>query len=169
MVVRSGEDVDPVLPTPPERVTTLVPTGGAVGGDVGGGIGALLGGLLGGVAGKGGLDDLIGKFTGAGAGEQAESWVGTGENKPVDAATVEKALGADTVDEIAKATGHSKEEVEEGLAKALPKLVDSMTSEGTVPDDAALKAAAAKIAEAAQSAQAAGAAPPAAPPTPPPG
>jgi uncharacterized protein YidB (DUF937 family) len=145
-----GKDVDmPSWLTP--VLTGLVgaiggkAVGGAVGGDSGGGIGAVLGGLLGGAAGSGALQDILGKFTGAGAGEQANSWVSSGENQPVDAATVEKALGPETIDKIAKETGHSKEEVEQGLATALPKLVDAMTPEGQVPDDATLNSALSKL------------------------
>jgi uncharacterized protein YidB (DUF937 family) len=118
--------------------------GGAVGGSGAGNVGAVLGGLLGGAAGSGALDDLIGKFTQAGAGEQAKSWVGTGENQPVDPKTVEQALGSDTIEKLAKETGHSPEEVEGALAKALPKVVDTMTPEGAVPDSAALETAAAR-------------------------
>jgi uncharacterized protein YidB (DUF937 family) len=168
-----GKDVDvPSWLTP--ALTGLVGAiggkalGGAVGGDAAGGLGAVLGGLLGGAAGSGGLDDLIGKFTGAGAEEQAKSWVAEGENQPVDAATVEKALGTEAIDAIAKESGHSKEEVEAGLAAAIPKLVDAMTPGGAVPGDAALTAAASKAAgqpAAAPADPAAAPADPAAPPT----
>jgi uncharacterized protein YidB (DUF937 family) len=143
-----GKDVDvPSWLTP--VLTGLV---GAIGGKAlgkatggSGGLGAILGGLLGGAAGGGGLQDILGKFTGAGAGEQADSWVSTGENQPVDAATVEKALGPDTIAKIAEETGHSKEEVEQGLAAALPKMVDAMTPEGQIPDDATLGNALSKL------------------------
>jgi uncharacterized protein YidB (DUF937 family) len=145
-----GKDVDvPSWLTP--MLTSLVGVvggkvvGGAVGGDAGGGIGAILGGLLGGAAGSGALDDLLGKFKAAGAGEQVDSWVATGENQPVDAATVEKALGPEAISKLAELTGKSPEEVETGLATALPKLVDSMTPEGAVPDDESLAKAAAKV------------------------
>jgi uncharacterized protein YidB (DUF937 family) len=119
--------------------------GGAVGGDAGGGLGAVLGGLLGGAAGSGALEDLVGKFKGAGAEEAADSWVATGENKPVDAATVEKALGPEAIGKLAEETGHTPQEVEEGLAAAIPKLVDAMTPEGGIPDDESLSKAAGKV------------------------
>ena len=85
-----GKDVDiPSWLTP--VMTGLV---GAIGGKAlgkatggSGGLGAVLGGLLGGAAGGRGLQDILGKFTGAGAGDQANSWVSTGENQPIDAAT----------------------------------------------------------------------------------
>jgi uncharacterized protein YidB (DUF937 family) len=116
--------------------------GGALGGS--GNLTAVLGGLLGGAAGGGGLDDLIGKFTKAGAGDQAKSWMSAGPNQPIDAATVEKAVGTDTISKLASETGHSPEEVEEVLATAIPQMVDTMTPDGQVPDGATLQAAAAK-------------------------
>ena len=72
---------------------------------MGGGLGGILGGVLGGAAGSGALGGLLDKFKGAGAGDQAASWVSTGENQPVDATTVERALGTETIDQIATETG----------------------------------------------------------------
>jgi uncharacterized protein YidB (DUF937 family) len=145
-----GQDVDlPSWMTP--VLTGLVGAvggkvvGGAVGGDAGGGLGAVLGGLLGGAAGSGALEDLLGKFKDAGAGDAADSWVASGENQPVDPATVEKALGTETIDKIAEQTGHTREDVEAGLAASLPKVVDAMTPEGAIPDDESLKKAAEKV------------------------
>jgi uncharacterized protein YidB (DUF937 family) len=117
--------------------------GGAVGGSTGGNLAAILGGVLGGAAGSGALDDLVGKFSQAGAGEQAQSWVSTGANQPVEPATVEQALGSDTIDKLAAETGRSREEIEQALATMVPKVVDTMTPAGVVPDSAALATAAA--------------------------
>jgi uncharacterized protein YidB (DUF937 family) len=116
--------------------------GSAVGGS--GNIAGILGGLLGGAAGSGALDGLIGKFTDAGAGEQAQSWVSTGANQPVDPATVEKALGSETIEKLAAETGATPQEVEQTLATAIPQVVDTMTPEGAVPDSATLETAAAR-------------------------
>jgi uncharacterized protein YidB (DUF937 family) len=118
--------------------------GGAVGGSTGGNLAAILGGVLGGAAGSGALDDLIGKFTQAGAGEQAQSWVSTGPNQAIEPRAVEQALGADTIDKLAAETGHSREEVEAALATMVPKVVDTMTPQGVVPDSPTLEMAAAR-------------------------
>ncbi len=106
---------------------------------MGGGLGGVLGGLLGGAAGSGALGGMLDKFKGAGAEEQAASWVSTGENQPIDAATVEKALGTEAIDEIASETGHSRQEVEDGLAKVIPGMVDALTPNGELPDDDTLR------------------------------
>jgi uncharacterized protein YidB (DUF937 family) len=118
--------------------------GGAAGG--GGGLGAVIGGLLGTAAGSGGLGGLLDKFKGAGAEQQAASWVSTGSNEPVDAQTVENALGSDTIAKIAAEAGASPDEVKATFATVIPEVVDKMTPEGAIPDSAALEHAAAKVA-----------------------
>ena len=50
----------------------------------------------------GGLGGLLGRFTSAGLGGKAHSWVGTGDNEPLDPDDVEKALGRDEVERIAR-------------------------------------------------------------------
>ena len=118
--------------------------GGATGG--GGGLGAVLGGLVGTAAGSGGLQGMLDKFKGAGAGEQAQSWVSTGPNKPVDPQTVEDVVGADAIQKFAAEAGTTPDQVKAVLASALPEVVDKMTPEGSVPAPADLEAAAAKVA-----------------------
>lgn len=80
-----------------------------------------------------GLGGLLGKFTGAGLGTKANSWVGTGGNEPLDPDEVEQALGASEVDRIASEAGVSREEAKSGLADMIPGLVDTMSPGGTLP------------------------------------
>ncbi len=119
--------------------------GGVMGMLGGGGQAGLLKALLpalmgaGALGGKvGGLGGLLGKLTGGGLGAKADSWVGTGANEPVDPDELEAALGADTVDEVAKEAGVSRDEAKGGLAKLLPSLVDKVTPGGKVPDQGQL-------------------------------
>ena len=81
----------------------------------------------------GGLGGLLGKFTGAGLGNKANSWVGTGENEPLEPDEVEQALGTDQVDEIARQAGVSRDEAKSGLAGMIPGLVDKMSPGGNLP------------------------------------
>jgi uncharacterized protein YidB (DUF937 family) len=83
--------------------------------------------------GIGGLGALLGKFTGAGLGNKAHSWVGTGPNEPLDPDEVERALGADQVDKIARDAGMSRDDAKSGLAGIIPGLVDTMSPKGTLP------------------------------------
>lgn len=116
------------------------PAGEASGQGAGGlgGLGGLLGGLLaGGAAGSvlsGGLNDLLKQLQQGGLEEQAKSWVGTGENQPVDPSDLEQALGSDTVQSIAEQVGLSKGELMQGLSQRLPETVNSLTPQGRLPD-----------------------------------
>ena len=86
----------------------------------------------------GGMQKLLGNAQAQGVGDKAESWVSTGENKPISAQELEKVVGTDEIDQIAQQTGASREQTEEVLAQALPQVVDKVTPEGKVPDQAQL-------------------------------
>ena len=103
-----------------------------------GGLGGLLGGLLGnsnnsGQVVSGGLGELLDSFTGSGHGEVADSWVQTGPNKEVDKPQITDALGDDTIDQLAKQTGLSRDELLSRLQSILPTAVDKLTPKGRLP------------------------------------
>jgi uncharacterized protein YidB (DUF937 family) len=81
----------------------------------------------------GGLGGLIDNFRKAGLGDKADSWVGTGQNAPVTEPEVEKGVGGDMIDELAKQTGLSREELLKRLATVLPNVVDQLTPAGKLP------------------------------------
>jgi uncharacterized protein YidB (DUF937 family) len=81
----------------------------------------------------GGLGELIDRFRNAGQGATADSWVGTGPNASVSGDQLEKALGPDMIDNLAKQTGLSREELLSRLSKVLPEAVDKMTPDGRLP------------------------------------
>ena len=101
------------------------------GGLGGAGLGAGLGGL--GAILSNGLGDLLKQFQGAGKGDVADSWVGTGENKPIAPADIGKVLTPEQIEFLTERTGLSREELLAGLADQLPKAVDSLTPEGRIP------------------------------------
>ena len=121
------------------------PTGGTVAagmpGAAGGGLGDLLkgglGGLLaGGAAGtvlSGGLNDLLKQLQQGGLGDAANSWVGTGPNRPVSPTDLGSALGADQIQSLTSQFGLSREELLDGLSQHLPEVVDHLTPDGQVP------------------------------------
>jgi len=106
-------------------------------GQEGGGLTDLLGGLLGGggAAGgaAGGLGDLLERFQRAGFGEQAQSWVGTGQNLPIPADVIAQIFGRGGLSQIAQQTGLNERDASEGLSQLLPEVVDRLTPEGRVP------------------------------------
>ena len=87
----------------------------------------------GGGAVTGGLGDLIEHFRNSGLGKKADSWVGTGQNEPVDENEMGQALGPDLLDTLAKQTGLSRDELVKRLSQVLPQAVDHMTPGGNLP------------------------------------
>ena len=83
---------------------------------------------------SGGLDGLIEQFKSKGLGDIISSWVSTGENKPISTSQITQALGSDQVQSIASKLGISTEEAAAKLSEALPKVVDKLTPDGTVPE-----------------------------------
>ncbi|MFK8253648.1 YidB family protein [Ancylobacter terrae] len=86
------------------------------------------GGLL------GGLGGLLDKLRTGGLADAADSWVGTGQNKPVQPGQLGSAIGQQTISELARKAGVSEQELLDQLARVLPGLVDKMTPDGRVPD-----------------------------------
>ncbi|WP_376090998.1 YidB family protein [Roseomonas sp. CCTCC AB2023176] len=93
----------------------------------------LLGGLMGGNHGVGGLGSLVERLRGAGLNDEVESWVGTGENRPVDPNRLEQAIGSDQVQQFSMSHGIPKTTLLGILAMLLPRLIDRMTPGGHVP------------------------------------
>ena len=88
--------------------------------------------LPGGAA-TGGLGDLVDHFRKSGLGKQADSWVSTGQNEPVDEDQMGQALGPDLLDTLAQQTGLSRAELLKRLSAVLPQAVDHMTPGGNLP------------------------------------
>ena len=106
------------------------------------GLGGILNGLgdafTGATAGSaltGGLGDLVERFRQSGRGAKADSWIGTGENDPIDNGDLEVTLGEDTLAELTEKTGLSKTELLDRLSKTLPDAVNQMTPTGHLPID----------------------------------
>jgi uncharacterized protein YidB (DUF937 family) len=91
----------------------------------GGGLGDLLGQVLGGAAGgggsAGGLGGILAQLQGAGFGEQADSWVGRGENKPIRPDAMSQIFGPDGLEQISRRAGLSREDTSRGLSELLPE------------------------------------------------
>ncbi len=112
-------------------------TGGQTG--LGGLLGKLSGGLGGAGAGgilSGGLGELVDRFRQSGHGDTADSWVGTGPNKPVSPPELERAIGPDVLAALSQQTGLSREELLARLSRELPDAVDRYTPQGRLPAEA---------------------------------
>jgi uncharacterized protein YidB (DUF937 family) len=89
-------------------------------------------------SGGSGLPALLEKLHAGGLGEVVDTWVGTGDNMPVSTSGLTAALGADQISAMAAKAGMPVDVMASGLAKALPGIVDKLTPEGLVPDEASL-------------------------------
>lgn len=133
------------LRSEPQRGANGQPqTGGGLG-DILRGLGrdgdglAGLGGLLNGSAAgglSGGLGDLLRRFEQKGHGETAQSWVQTGENRPIDDRQLSEVLGPEILSDLSARTGLSPEEIVSRLSRDLPTAVNDLTPEGKLPSDA---------------------------------
>jgi uncharacterized protein YidB (DUF937 family) len=81
----------------------------------------------------GGLGDLIGRLTAGGAGQHVNSWVGPGQNQPIEPGQLGGALGGGVLDELSKRTGMSQQELLNQLATVLPQVINSLTPKGRAP------------------------------------
>lgn len=100
-----------------------------------GGLGGLLAGGAAGSVLSGGLGDLLKQFEQAGHGDIAKSWIGTGPNKQITPADIEKALGREKVDTLAEQAGLSRVALLSGLSEQLPEMVDKLTPQGRLPTE----------------------------------
>ena len=82
---------------------------------------------------QGGLGGLLDKFKQAGAGDAANSWVGTGANQSIDPSQVTEALGPNVIGDIASRLGVGHGDAAGGIAQILPELIDKLTPQGQAP------------------------------------
>ncbi|MFJ5711174.1 YidB family protein [Streptomyces sp. NPDC093105] len=122
--------------------------GGQGGGGAGGVLGSLLGALAGGQGGQGGaggaggqnpLGGLLDMLTRSGLAEQAQSWIGTGENKPVDGTQIAEALPDETLRKVAQDAGVTPQQAADEIAQSLPQAVDKLTPGGSLPQGGSLE------------------------------
>jgi len=81
----------------------------------------------------GGLEGMAQKFNDKGLGDIMSSWIGKGENLPISPEQILQVLGSGQVQQIAGKLGVSSEEASSSLAEMLPKIVDQMTPDGSLP------------------------------------
>lgn len=85
---------------------------------------------------NGGVGALLQRFQEHGLGEQAASWVSTGENQPLDAQAVKEVVGTGELSTLSQQLGVPHEQVASGLAEVIPQLINHVTPDGQLPQDA---------------------------------
>jgi uncharacterized protein YidB (DUF937 family) len=81
----------------------------------------------------GGLGGMLQSFQQSGLGHVFQSWVGTGQNLPVNAEQLRNSLGSGWISKIAQATGLPADQIEQQLSNLLPQIVDHLTPHGQLP------------------------------------
>ncbi|MFC0245121.1 YidB family protein [Falsochrobactrum ovis] len=83
---------------------------------------------------SGGLGSLLEKLTQAGHGDKVQSWLGQGENAPIDPNHLGDAIGSSTINQVAQHAGIDPQELLTQLSQVLPGVVDKLTTGGKIPD-----------------------------------
>ena len=82
---------------------------------------------------SGGLTGFIDRFRQAGLGDLVQSWISTGANQPLTENELQSALGGNTISSLASKSGISGSVASGALAYMIPKVIDFLTPNGTVP------------------------------------
>jgi len=86
----------------------------------------------------GGLGGLLNKLEQGGLGNQANSWVGSGQNQPVSPGQLSQALGPNIIKTLSQMTGVSEDELTKQLSQSIPVIVNTLTPNGKLPTVAEL-------------------------------
>lgn len=130
-----------------EQILGGILGGGGGGGQGGGGKGAAMAGMAAVAAPMilkflqgGGLNKLLGNMQSKGMEDKAQSWVSKDVNKAITPQELEQVVPKEQIDQLPQQAGVPTQQAEEVLAQALPQVVDKVTPEGQVPQQAQLDA-----------------------------
>ena len=85
---------------------------------------------------NGGVGAVLDRFRQKGYGQQASSWVSTGANHAIDPDAVRDVIGADELSQLAQQVGVPEHEVASGFSQILPEVVDKLSPQGDLPEQA---------------------------------
>lgn len=119
------------LPEPPggQGAAAGLPGLGAAGGA------GLLGVVLQLLQQNGGLSGLVQQMQRSGYGDQAQSWIGTGQNQGLPTEALSQIFGSGALQQLAQQFGVSHDEMSSKVAQVLPEVVNRMTPQGSLPAD----------------------------------
>ncbi|MFZ5755423.1 MAG: YidB family protein [Pseudomonadota bacterium] len=106
--------------------------GNALGGQAGGGQPNILQLVQALMAQNGGLDGLLNKLKQGGLEPVVKSWLGNGQNLPINADQITKALGNPQIAAVAKQFGIDPQQVSQLVATQLPAIVDKLSPNGAL-------------------------------------
>lgn len=123
-----SQQTQPTTPAPSSSTTGLTDL-------LKGPLGGLLTGLGTSAVLNTGLDGLLKQMKNNGLGAASDSWVSHGPNREVSQTDLAKAVGADTLDELANHTGLPRDQVLNDLSQHLPNFVDLLTPNARMPTE----------------------------------
>lgn len=83
---------------------------------------------------SGGMDGLKAKFEKEGAGAIFQSWVGTGPSLPITKEQLERVMGNQFIQDMAKKMGLEPSIASEKLTHMLPTIINKLSPSGKLPD-----------------------------------
>jgi len=83
---------------------------------------------------NGGLEGVLGRFRQGGLGQQADSWVGTGQNINISPDQLQQIFGSSTISDLAAQLGMPEAETGSTMARLLPEVINQLTPQGQVPE-----------------------------------
>lgn len=81
----------------------------------------------------GGLEGMASTLREKGLADAVQSWIGTGENKAITPQQMHSALGSQKLEALSRESGMTTEEVARELSSTLPKVMDRLSPQGTLP------------------------------------
>ena len=85
---------------------------------------------------NGGVGNVMQRVHQQGYGRHAASWIGTGENEPIGREAVQGLVDRQEIAQLSQQLGVGEDEVEEGFAEILPEMVNHLSPDGQLPEDA---------------------------------
>ena len=90
-----------------------------------------LGGLISNEEGGLDLSNILSSLQDSDIGSIISSWIGSGENAPVDGSTLANILGSDQISAFAEKLGIDPDTAAESLSDVVPNMVDKATGDGS--------------------------------------
>src|SRR5262245_61047136 len=84
---------------------------------------------------NGGLEGVLGKLRQGGLGQQADSWVSTGQNMNISADQLQQIFGSSTMRDLASRLGVREDQAGSAMAQMLPDVINNLTPQGQVPEN----------------------------------
>jgi len=75
---------------------------------------------------NGGLEEVLGKLRQGGLGQQADSWVGTGQNMNISPDQLQQIFGSSTISDLAAQLGMPEGQAGSTIAQLLPEVINQL-------------------------------------------